>query len=79
MTYNFDPDKWYDIERGYLEARLKSGKITKEDFNRAIEELERYLAAPGLWSIEGLLPNPTLDPIRDDPRFQALVERYGRD
>ena len=44
MTYNFDPDKWYDIERGYLKARLKSGEITKEDFNRAIEELERQHA-----------------------------------
>ena len=43
MTYNFDPDKWYDIERGYLKARLKSGKMTKEDFNRAIVELERQL------------------------------------
>ena len=44
MTYNFDPDKWYDIERGYLKARLKSGKMTKEDYNRAVEELERQYA-----------------------------------
>ena len=44
MTYNFDPDKWYDMEHGYLKARLKSGKITKEDYNRAVEELERQHA-----------------------------------
>ena len=44
MTYNFDPDKWYDIERNYLKARLKSGKMTKEDFRSAIEELERQHA-----------------------------------
>jgi hypothetical protein len=41
MTYNFDPDKWYDIELGYLDARLRSGKMTKEEFNSAIEELDR--------------------------------------
>lgn len=47
-------------------------------FDAAIDELEIYLAAPGLWSIEGLLPDPRLDPIRENPRFQALVERYRR-
>jgi hypothetical protein len=44
----------------------------------AIDELDAYLEAPGRWSIEGLLPDPRLDPIRDDPRFLALVEKYRR-
>ena len=44
----------------------------------AIEQLDAYLLGPGPWSIEGLLPDPRLDPIRDDPRFQALVEKYRR-
>jgi len=45
----------------------------------AIEELDTYLAGPGgRWSIEGFLPDPRLDFIRDDPRFQALVEKYRR-
>ena len=48
------------------------------DYDAAIEELDAYLAAPGTWSIEGLLPDPRLDPIRDDPRFLALVEKYSR-
>jgi len=43
-----------------------------------IEQLDAYLGSPGDWSIEGLLPDPRLDPIRDDPRFQALVEKYRR-
>lgn len=45
---------------------------------RAISELDAYLAHPGAWSIEGLLPDPRLDGIRDDPEFQALVAKYRR-
>jgi len=44
----------------------------------AIVALETYLAGPGQWSIEGLLPDPRLDPIRDDPRFRAVVAKYKR-
>ena len=43
-----------------------------------IDELDAYLAAEGVWSIEGLLPDPRLDPVRDYPRFKALVEKYRR-
>jgi len=45
---------------------------------RAINELDAYFASPGAWSIEGILPDPRLDPVRDDPRFRALVEKYRR-
>jgi TolB-like protein/DNA-binding winged helix-turn-helix (wHTH) protein/Flp pilus assembly protein TadD len=45
----------------------------------AVQQLDGYLSEPGFWSIEGLLPDPRLDPIRDDPGFNALVEKYRRD
>jgi len=48
------------------------------DYVSAIEELSAYLSAPGQWSIEGLLRDPRLDPIRDDPSFQVLVDQYRR-
>lgn len=41
MTYNFDPDKWYDIERELLEGRLRKGEISEQAFKRAVEELDR--------------------------------------
>ena len=41
MTYNFDPDKWYDIERELLEGRLRQGEISEQAFKRAVEELDR--------------------------------------
>ncbi len=52
--------------------------IPAGDHDAAIEGLDTYLAGYGQWSIEGLLPDPRLDPIRDDPRFQALVDKYSR-
>jgi tetratricopeptide (TPR) repeat protein len=52
--------------------------VAAGEYDSAIEELDAYLSAPGEWSIEGLLPDPRLDSIRDDPRFQALVEKYRR-
>lgn len=48
------------------------------DHDAAVDELDIYLAAPAVWSIEGLLPDPRLDPIREDPRFVALVAKYRR-
>lgn len=41
MTYNFDPEKWYESELAYLEARMKSGKISEEEFNKEIIKLEK--------------------------------------
>jgi tetratricopeptide (TPR) repeat protein len=52
--------------------------VAAGDYDSALKELDVYLSAPGEWSIEGLLPDPRLDPIRDDRRFQALVEKYKR-
>jgi serine/threonine-protein kinase len=52
--------------------------VTAGDNDSAMVELDAYLSAPGEWSIEGLLPDPRLDTIRDDPRFQRLVNKYSR-
>lgn len=46
---------------------------------RAIEELDAYLSAPGgQWSIEGLAKDPQLHAIRNEPGFIALIEKYSR-
>ena len=41
MTYNFDPDHWYENEIAYLENILKSGTISEKDFKKAIEKLDK--------------------------------------
>jgi TolB-like protein/DNA-binding winged helix-turn-helix (wHTH) protein/thioredoxin-like negative regulator of GroEL len=52
--------------------------LTAGDFDSAINELDAYLSSPSVWAIEGLLPDPRFDPIRDDPQFVALVDRHSR-
>lgn len=43
MTYNFDPDKWYDDEILILQTRLEQGKMTRQDYDRAVTDLDRRL------------------------------------
>ncbi len=44
MTYNFDPDKWYENEYANLERRLKDGRINQNKFEQLAEQLyQRYL------------------------------------
>ena len=53
--------------------------IAAGEHDRAIEELEAYLAGPGRWTIEGLVVDVGLAPIRDDPRVLELLARHRRD
>ena len=41
MTYNFDPDRWYENHRTLLEARRARGELADAEFALAIEELDR--------------------------------------
>ena len=41
MTYNFDPDRWYDDERGILEDRFKAGEMNPREYEDALCDLDR--------------------------------------
>jgi Flp pilus assembly protein TadD len=43
----------------------------------AVTLLDSLLQRPSAVTVAGLKLNPVWDPIRKDPRFQALIEKYG--
>jgi serine/threonine-protein kinase len=50
-----------------------------DEHARAIEILEKELPAPSWLSVPLLEIDPIWDPLRDHPRFQALLEKYRDD
>jgi hypothetical protein len=45
VTYNFDPDRWYENQRLRLDLRQRSGELTEEDAATALDELDRRYEA----------------------------------
>jgi hypothetical protein len=41
MTYNFDPDRWYDNELAAIRAKNQRGEISLETLDKAIQSLDR--------------------------------------
>jgi hypothetical protein len=41
MTYNFDPDRWYDDQLRRLEWQRQRGGLDEAAFDEAARELER--------------------------------------
>ena len=41
MTYNFNPDRWYENELSVIQSKFLSGEITRKERDLAIEALDR--------------------------------------
>jgi hypothetical protein len=41
MTYNFDPERWYESRLRVLEARRVRGEIDQQEYERLVEDLDR--------------------------------------
>ena len=43
MSYNFDPERWYDNERLAIDSDFRAGKINTREYREALDDLdERY-------------------------------------
>ena len=47
ITYNFDPDKWYDSDLYLIQLKLKTGEINQNEYDEAVEILDKKLE--GMW------------------------------
>ncbi|MDA3788489.1 MAG: hypothetical protein PF503_08350 [Desulfobacula sp.] len=43
MTYNFDPDKWYDNELFMIQIKLKKDELTQEEYGLAVLALDQKI------------------------------------
>jgi hypothetical protein len=41
MTYNFDPDRWFEIEEAAVEARRRKGELDEAAYAAAMDDLVR--------------------------------------
>jgi TolB-like protein/class 3 adenylate cyclase/Flp pilus assembly protein TadD len=57
-------------------ADLAQAQAALGDTDAALASLEKALERRSLWTVM-MGVNPAFDPIREDPRFKALVERVG--
>jgi serine/threonine-protein kinase len=48
------------------------------DYNAALDEIEKLLNGPSWLSVHTLRLDPLWDPIRDNPRFKALLVKYAK-
>ena len=43
MTYNFDPERWYENERAVIDDQYKTGEINTPEYEEALRKLDiRY-------------------------------------
>jgi serine/threonine-protein kinase len=61
-----------DITEGVAQVHAIVGKN-----DRAIEILDGLLSRPSAVTVPGLKVNPIWDPLRNHPRFQALLTKYS--
>ena len=41
MTYNFDPERWWQIEQGAVEEKRRKGELDEAAYDAAMEDLIR--------------------------------------
>lgn len=63
MTYNFDAERWFEMQRQRLHVRHAAGEVDDEALAQALERLDRELEAmqdrlDGTYQVGPLAPGP---------------------
>ncbi|MDA2924446.1 tetratricopeptide repeat protein [Acidobacteria bacterium AH-259-L09] len=66
-----------DPKLGFRLKDLAQIYLMVGDYDEAIDYLEHLLSVPALFSAPYVKVDPTWNPLRDHPRFLALLEKYG--
>ena len=64
------------VRRIYWKYILVEIYIILNEFDKATSEIEYLLSHPSELSVNLLKIDPLYDPLRDNPRFQELIEKY---
>ncbi len=66
------------IQRKDLEEARAISAVLSKDSDRALNMIEQLLSQPGFLTTWRLRLDPVYSPLRNDPRFQAVVRTYGQ-
>jgi len=78
--------RWLQQSVVYREDALQGPQVAEDrarilaqagEVEAALDEIERLLAGPSWLSVHTLRLDPLWDPIRDHPRFKALLAKYA--
>ena len=78
--------RWLQQSVVYREDALQGPQVAEDrarilaqagEMEAALDEIERLLAGPSWLSVHTLRLDPLWDPIRDHPRFKALLAKYA--
>jgi serine/threonine-protein kinase len=72
LSYRNDAIDGPDLAEARAQILAETG-----DAPPALDQIERLLSRPAFFSTWSMRLDPRWDPIRKQPRFQALIERYG--
>jgi TolB-like protein/Flp pilus assembly protein TadD len=70
MPQTLDYSRWRNVAWDAAEVYAQAGA-----HDEAIDQLSELMRLPTGWSTHALRANPMFDPLRGDPRFQALLAR----
>ena len=65
-----------ELQGSNILESLATVYIMVGEYDLAIDQLDYLLSHPSRVQIEGVRSHPVYDPLRDHPRFQALLEKY---